>query len=328
MVPSLTPVFVFSLPRSGSTLAQRILAAHPAVKTIAEPWILLPLVYALKNEGIYAEYAQCTSARAINEFLSALPEGTKDYYTGIRELVLHLYTGIAGEGTHYFLDKTPRYHLIIEDVLSIFPEAKCLILWRNPLAVAASIINTWGKAGRWNLYRYKVDLYKGVENLVHAVQKYPDRFIQVRYEDAVTRPAEIWPAVFSHVGLEYDDRFLRDFSSVRFSGSMGDSIGSRRWDAVSAESVGSWPRTFDNPLRRAWARRYLEWIGEERLSTMGYQYAELRADLARHSRFRVSGILSDAIFMSIGAVHSPLDLSGVKRQMHRALERQRSYAAT
>ena len=34
-------VFLLSLPRSGSTLLQRLLAAHPQVHTVAEPWLML-----------------------------------------------------------------------------------------------------------------------------------------------------------------------------------------------------------------------------------------------------------------------------------------------
>lgn len=325
---SVTPIFIFSLPRSGSTLAQRILAAHPDVRTVAEPWILLPFVYALREDGIYTEYAQCTGAKAIGDFVSVLPTGREEYYSGIRELTLRLYSDVAGEDAHYFLDKTPRYHLIIEDILSMFPEARCLLLWRNPLAVAASIINTWGEGGRWNIYRYKIDLYKGVENLVEASRRHPDRFIQMRYEDSVSRPEKVWPAVFSHLGLEYDARFLRDFSTVQLAGSMGDPTGRQRWDAISSESVDGWAMTFDNPLRRAWARRYLDWIGEERLSAMGYQYAELKADLAGRWTFRLSHVISDAIWMSIGVAHGPLDLSGVKRQVRKAVARHRCYSAT
>src|SRR5919107_2181016 len=41
-----TPLFLLSLPRSGSTLAQRILAAHGGIATTSEPWILLPYLYA------------------------------------------------------------------------------------------------------------------------------------------------------------------------------------------------------------------------------------------------------------------------------------------
>ena len=41
---SIRPIFIFSAPRSGSTLLQRVLAAHTQVATASEPWILLPLL--------------------------------------------------------------------------------------------------------------------------------------------------------------------------------------------------------------------------------------------------------------------------------------------
>jgi len=51
----ITPIFIFSLPRSGSTLMERILATHPAVGTASEPWILLPFLYTRIRDGVYAE---------------------------------------------------------------------------------------------------------------------------------------------------------------------------------------------------------------------------------------------------------------------------------
>ena len=55
------PLFLFSLPRAGSTLTQRLLAAHPAICSAAEPWILLPLFHAL-DKASFAEY-NATAAR-------------------------------------------------------------------------------------------------------------------------------------------------------------------------------------------------------------------------------------------------------------------------
>ena len=34
-----------------------------------------------------------------------------------------------------------------------------------------------------------------------------------------------------------------------------------------------------NPLRRAWCRRYLRWIGRERLALMGYSLDDLVAEV-------------------------------------------------
>ena len=62
------PIFLFSLPRSGSTLAQRIIASHAEIATTAEPWLLLPCLYALRHGGVYAEYSQATAVKAIRDF--------------------------------------------------------------------------------------------------------------------------------------------------------------------------------------------------------------------------------------------------------------------
>ena len=43
-------IFLFSLPRSGSTLVQRVLAVHDALITASEPWLLLSLIASKKSE--------------------------------------------------------------------------------------------------------------------------------------------------------------------------------------------------------------------------------------------------------------------------------------
>ena len=49
-----SPIFIFSLPRAGSTLLQRVLMGHPEIASIAEPWLLLPLMYVQKEHGVLA----------------------------------------------------------------------------------------------------------------------------------------------------------------------------------------------------------------------------------------------------------------------------------
>ena len=323
----ITPVFVFSLPRAGSTLLQKVLSTHATVASTAEPWVLLPLIYSLKSEGIYTEYAQCIGSIAINEFMQELPESRADYQAALREFTLRLYRGAAGVDATHFVDKTPRYHLIASDILDIFPDAKCILLWRNPLAIAASMLNTWG-AGRWNLYRYNVDLYKGLLNLISLAQHRPDRLLQIKYEDMTSAPEGAWPKIFAHLGLTFDTSFLETYQSVSFSGRMGDPTGGTKFDRISAASIDSWPATFNNPLRRRWAYRYLDWIGEDRLEAMGYRRAELLSALEARAPSGYSGLASDAAFMALGHVHAPLDLSGIKRQIRIRRSSGRCYAAT
>ena len=50
--------------------------------------------------------------------------------------------------------------------------------------------------------------------------------------------------------------------------------------AVDTESLHKWYAEFRNPFRRRWARRYLKWLGAERLAIMGYDLEELLAEVS------------------------------------------------
>jgi hypothetical protein len=274
---SVRPIFLLSMPRSGSTLAQRVMAAHPAISTAAEPWVLLPHLYATRERGIAAEYTQPIAARAIAEFVQSLPNGERDYREALHDFAIELYTRAAGEDVTYFLDKTPRYHYVVEDLLTTFPDAKFIFLWRNPLAVVASIVETWTK-GRWNVDRWQGDL-RGIASLVDAYDAHRDSTLAVRYEDLVGDPASTWPTVFEHLELPFDPELLTRFSDVALEGTMGDPTGVHRYTTISDESLEKWRTTLANPYRKRWCRDYLRWIGAERLATMGYHYDELLSQL-------------------------------------------------
>jgi len=296
------PLFVFSLPRAGSTLVQRVLSAAPEVASTAEPWILLPFLYARRESGIYAEYGHSTLFVAFNEFIGRLPGGEVDYAAELRRFVSRLYRRAACNGATYFLDKTPRYHFVVDEVMELFPDARFIFLWRNPLATAASMIDTWG-AGRWKLYTYKADLYTGLANLVSAYQGHADRALAVRYEDLVSEPEASWRRVFDYLEIPFSESVLASFAGVDLPGSMGDPTGTRAYDAISREPLEKWKRTMANPFRRHWCNRYLEWIGDERLRVMGYDPAELRDEL-RSCGASGRHLASDLLRSAAGAAYS------------------------
>ncbi len=299
------PIYIFSLPRAGSTLLQRILASHDAIATVAEPWILLPLLYSVKPEGIYTEYGHWLSRTAVREFISELPHGEEDYLSELRRFVLHLYSKASGGETTYFVDKTPRYHLVLEEIFRLFPDGKFIFCWRNPLAIAASVIETWGK-GKWNLHRAKIDLYKGLGNLIDAYEKHADKALAICYENLLLSPEPECRRVFEYLDLPFDPSVLSRFAQVRFSGRMGDQRGLELYQAISAEPLDKWKGTFANPVRKAWARRYLEWIGKERLKTMGYEEKELLAEL-KSIPVRGTFIGSDLLRLVWGAGYCVLE---------------------
>jgi hypothetical protein len=295
----IVPVFIFSLPRTGSTLLQRLLAVHPDVSTAAEPWMLLPILYARRERGVVAEYGHRSQVRAFEDFRRRLPRADEDVDEAIRTFALALYEKASDAGSRYFIDKTPRYHLVVEDIIRVFgSSARYLFLWRNPLAVVASIISTWGK-GRWKFNAYHVDLFKGLASLTDAFRRYSATAHSLNYENLVREPRAELEACLDYIGLDPLEDLVDRFATIQLPGRMGDHTGVSRYQSVSSEPLDSWKNVIVGPYRRAWARRYLSWIGSERLETMGYDSQLLLEELASTPKLRI-GRASDPWYEAMG----------------------------
>jgi Sulfotransferase family len=273
------PAFILSLPRTGSTLLQRILGSHDQIGTSSEPWLLLPLLYALRERGVHAEYEHETMARGVRGFAAEyLPAGEGAYRSAVHDLALRLYAE-AAPGKAYFLDKTPRYHHVAGELFEVFPDGRFVFLWRHPVAVAASLIETFG-GGRWNLDTYSADLFRGLANLIEAYCTHADASIAVRYEELVTEPEREVRRVLRYLGVSDRDSGVARFGELELRNpEYWDPTGTRRYDGVSTESLERWKQTMAGPVRRSWSRRYVRWIGRERLAVMGYDLDGLLAEI-------------------------------------------------
>ncbi|MGH8653133.1 MAG: sulfotransferase family protein [Gammaproteobacteria bacterium] len=185
------PIFLFSLPRSGSTLLQRIVAAHSLVHTASEPWLLLPHFYAQRRRGTIAEYSHTAAVFNIRKFCDQLPNGIDDYRDALRTFILDLYSRCCPPGKTHFLDKNPRYALIVDDLLATFPEGRFIFLWRNPLAVIGSNFEMFGHWPR-SIYTNHVDLRGGLDRLINASRAHESRVFVMRYEDLLADLEACW----------------------------------------------------------------------------------------------------------------------------------------
>lgn len=305
---SVTPVFLLSLPRSGSTLLQRLMSVHPGISTKSEPWIALPAFFALKNTGLTAIYSHKTLSTGVNQFVDSLPQGISDYYASTANYLRDLYTRSSTDGARYFVDKTPRYHLIVDELLAAFPDAKFIFLWRNPLAVSASMIQTYGK-GKWSLYMFMVDLYSGIESLTKAYSENKERALSVSYESLVTDADNDVAKVMSYLGLEGDPGLSSKLKDADIM--WGDRTGQFKYQNVSTDSIDSWKEVMSTPYRKAWGKNYLHWIGRDRLDLMGYDMDELLAgiqDTPAQYRF----LLSDIVRAAYGKIYSKYCIADIR----------------
>ena len=272
------PVFILSLPRSGSTLVQRVLAAHDGVATASEPWLLLPWLSPLCDRLPQANSWHDDVHSALMDFSDRLPGGSDDYRHTVHDAALELYAAAGGPDARFFVDKTPPYSMIVDEVARTFPEGRLVFLWRNPLSVVSSVVETFA-GGRWRPSDYPVSLFWGMTDLVAGFQRHRERAFGVRYEDLLTGDPARWRALCDYLGLPFEPEALESFSAVELTGRMGDPTGVHRYQELSTETMGKWKATVSTPVRKAWCRRYLRWLGADRLAMMGYSQAELLAEL-------------------------------------------------
>ena len=305
MTAPVEPVFLLSMLRSGSTLLQRICAAHPRIAATAEPWVLLPVLYSLRAEGVYAEYHHYWAHRAIGDFIGELPRGEADYRDAIRAFATDLYTRAADEGRTHFLDKTPSYSLIAQDVLKTFPDAKVIVLFRNPLAIIASIVQSFCDR-RWKIYKSKPELFTGLANLVEICRDHSDRVLQVRFEDLLGDTEAQVRRICAHLALDFEPTMLDSFGDVKFNGRMGDQRGRKAYGGVARQPLEKWKADLVSPVRRVWCKRYLKWIGPERLALMGYDHDTLMRELYTYRAWS-RPIPSDLWHMTAGAIKTVIE---------------------
>ncbi len=270
-----SPIFLFSLPRSGSTLLQRVLMAHSQVASVAEPWIMLPFCYANKCQGALTEYSHNVSCDAIEDFIDNLPNKEADYYDAMGDFLDTLYRKQCKCNEVYFLDKTPRYYLIIPEILKTFPNAKFIFLFRNPVHVMSSMMQTWSNGNFRKMYAYEQDLNLGPKALSKGYELLGNKALAVQYEEFVSSPQEQVQKICEYLDIDVELSMLELFSNQDTKGRMGDPTGVKEYRTISIASLKKWKTTFNTRFRRQVAFDYLNSIGDQTLSIQGYDKSKL-----------------------------------------------------
>ena len=186
-----TPILVFGLPRSGTTLVEQILSAHPDVRAGGE----LPF---WNERGSAWERAESAAAK-----LELLATSTVDY--------LRLLRGLA-PGAARVTDKNPLNFQWAGLAHLALPHATLIHCRRNPLATALSIHQTH--------FNPRMSFPTGGATLVGYVKTYqrlcdhwrrvlpPERFIEVDYETLVDSPEPVIRRIVQASGLTWNDTCL------------------------------------------------------------------------------------------------------------------------
>jgi len=258
------PVFLISLPRSGSTLLQKLLATSLDVATTNEPWIALPIAYLRRHGGLAAEYWHATCANAIDDVVAQFPNKEEDFRELSRQFILGTYEKLShGREVRVFLDKTPRYYLISDFLAKTFPDALFVFLFRHPLDVMSSVLRTWHRdTFSPNLAGNAVDLWNGPNLLAQAFLATEGRNIRIHYEDLVSDPMNVLQRLIDFLDVRIPDNALEAYRRVELPGRFGDPTKGEKYDGIAPDSVDSWRHFVKNPYRKRFLRRYIRDLGD------------------------------------------------------------------
>lgn len=272
-------IFLISLPRSGSTLLQHILASHSKVAATAEPWVLFPMICALQPGALIADYNAQIGQIALSEFLAQMDGGEEEYFTAVRKMALHLYNRYSTKDRkERFLDKTSRYYLALPELFRIFPKAKFVFLLRNPLAVLASflqymVFGNWRRLGEPGI---RNDLMDGYRLIRQGIRYFGDDAIVVKYEELVEDPETVIAGLCEKLELEFEPEMLN----------YGETIGVLKGKLVDPKSIQKhkvpvtdysqvWRTIFTTRQEKHLAQAFLVHLGPELVNGLGYSYKEL-----------------------------------------------------
>lgn len=202
-VNNFTPVFILGMPRSGTTLAEQILASHSQVYGAGELEELNNLVNEIQSR---------TKSRfpdALNKLLE------KDW----QELANQYINRVSRRASVSCLtDKRPYNFRYIGLIAKLFPNAKIIHCQRNPLATCLSIYRYHFSSSE----PYATDLtdlgkyYLMYQDLMAFwEEKLPGRIHDLHYEELINNPEKEIKHLLDYCGLPFEENCLEYFNNKR-----------------------------------------------------------------------------------------------------------------
>jgi tetratricopeptide (TPR) repeat protein len=236
---SAEPIFIVGMPRTGTTLAEQILAAHSSLYAAGElqnfPLLVKRMTGSESNEVLDIE----TLNRSQQFDLSALGSA---YLESTRPRTGH---------TPRFIDKLPLNFLYLGLIRAALPNAKLICLRRDPMDTCLSNYRQLF-ATNFKHYHYNLDLldcgryYIEFDRLMrHWREVMPGAVFELRYEALVENPQDTARALLAHCGLPWEEQCLNFHQQP---GSVATASAVQVRQPIYASSVDRW-RSYGEALQ-------------------------------------------------------------------------------
>lgn len=174
-----TPAFLVGFPRSGTTLLDTMLGAHPQLFVMEERPTIQTMLDLYASGGLrYAE---------------DLAQLTPPHYAELRAVYRQVARAAGWDGSRRLLDKSPWATAHVGFIQQVFPGAPIVFMVRHPCDVVLSCFmnNFEIHSGSVHFVRLEstVAVYCGIMDLWQLyLQRLPLRYLVLRYEDLLGSP--------------------------------------------------------------------------------------------------------------------------------------------
>lgn len=229
--PSAEPIFVVGMPRTGTTLVERILSSHSAVASAGE----------LQAFGLCVKRAAGTKSGKVLDPMTVEAAAGVDL-PAVGEAYLRLARVTVGDARR-FVDKMPLNFLYVGFIHAALPGARIVRLRRDPLDTCVSNYRQLFSTA-FPYYRYSYSLsdigryYVSFERLMsHWDRVFPGKILTVDYEDLVRNQVAVTRRLLEFCGLPWQQSCV-DFQRNPAAVATASAVQVR--EPLHPRSIGRW----------------------------------------------------------------------------------------
>ena len=209
------PLFIIGFPRSGTTLTEQTLGAHPQISAGDElPYIADITGLMQRMLGSPLTYPDAMSELWMGDQREGL-DNLRDYY-----LQRARQSGVIDPSRRWFTDKMPLNETHLGLIALLFPASPIIHVLRHPLDVVLSVFSNQLTHGFYCAYELEsaAKHYALIADLVaHYRAQMPLRYLPVRYEDMVANQEFHIRRMLDFIGEDFDENCLSFHENKRYA---------------------------------------------------------------------------------------------------------------
>src|SRR3954470_3495816 len=245
--PPNNPIFVVGFPRSGTTLLQGLLGAHPRIAAPPEIHFGRRIAQFPDYWGDLNDDEVLRRVIAVTLDLPGLSQSGFDVarvfararqgprtFAGVLDAVMCDFA--ERNGKQRWSEKTP--HQDAFGIWTHFPDAQVVHIVRDPRPTVCSNLT---KLGAWPDLLSTVRAWRSftLRNVLAGAQRGASHYLRIRYEDLAAEPAAVLRVVFAFLGEDFDPASIED--PTKRQASIPPMA--KRWQARVLEPIRASPET-------------------------------------------------------------------------------------